>query len=105
MGDLVLTCDGTQSRNFKVGQRIGSGESLETIQASMRMIAEGVKTTKSARQLAKKYNVEMPITEKVYEVLYLNKSPSEALSELMTRSLKAEHQMDYFVRDESNRSN
>jgi glycerol-3-phosphate dehydrogenase (NAD(P)+) len=101
MGDLVLTCDGTQSRNFQVGQRIGSGETLEQIQASMRMVAEGVRTTKSARQLAHKCNVEMPITEKVYEVLYQNKSPKEALKELMTRSLKAEHQMDYFGHDES----
>ncbi len=95
MGDLVLTCDGTQSRNFKVGLRIGQGESLTEIQNSMRMVAEGVKTTVSVRALAKKYGVEMPITEQIYQVLHHNKPPKLALKELMTRSLKSEHQIDY----------
>ncbi|MBN1878728.1 NAD(P)-dependent glycerol-3-phosphate dehydrogenase [bacterium] len=94
MGDLVLTCDGTDSRNFQVGHRIGKGETLDAIQKSMRMIAEGVKTTLSARELANRYDVEMPITEQVYQTLYHEKSPRQAVLDLMTRSLKSEHQID-----------
>ncbi|MBN1354847.1 NAD(P)-dependent glycerol-3-phosphate dehydrogenase [bacterium] len=101
MGDLILTCDGTRSRNFLVGKRIGEGEPLRAIQESMRMVAEGVKTTLSARQLAQKYNIEMPITEKVYEVLYHEKSPHSAIEELMTRKLKFELYMDNLIRDDS----
>ncbi len=95
MGDLVLTCDGTQSRNYLVGLRIGSGETLTTIQQSMRMVAEGVRTTASVSELARKLNIEMPITDQVYEVLYHDKSPRQALQDLMSRSLKLEHQMNY----------
>jgi glycerol-3-phosphate dehydrogenase (NAD(P)+) len=94
MGDLVLTCDGTQSRNFKVGYRIGAGESLKQIQSTMRMVAEGVRTTVAVRELAYKYNVEMPITEQIYQVLYHEKTPKQALEALMSRSLKREHQLD-----------
>lgn len=94
IGDLVLTCDGTDSRNFRVGYRIGKGETLQAIQQSMRMIAEGVKTTRSARELAMQHNVEMPITEQVYQTLYHEKSPRQAVLDLMTRSLKSEHQID-----------
>lgn len=94
MGDLVLTCDGTESRNFQVGYRIGRGETLETIQKSMRMIAEGVKTTLSVRELAGRHHVEMPITDQVYQTLYHGKSPRQAVMDLMTRSLKSEHQID-----------
>ncbi len=94
MGDLVLTCDGTESRNFKVGYRIGRGDSLQQIQDSMRMVAEGVKTTHSVWELARKYDVEMPITEQVYQVIYHNKCPRTAIRDLMSRSLKSEHQMD-----------
>lgn len=94
MGDLVLTCDGTESRNFKVGYRIGQGETLDAIQKSMRMVAEGVKTTLSVRELARRHGVEMPITEQVYRTLYHGKSPRQAVEELMTRTLKSEHQTD-----------
>jgi glycerol-3-phosphate dehydrogenase (NAD(P)+) len=94
MGDLVLTCDGTDSRNFKVGYRIGRGETLNDIQSSMRMIAEGVKTTKSARELSHRHNVEMPITEQVYQTLYHEKPPRQAVMDLMTRRLKSEHHID-----------
>jgi len=94
MGDLVLTCDGTESRNFQVGYRIGQGESLSSIQKNMRMVAEGVKTTLSVIELAKKHNVEMPIAQQVYETLYNRKSPRQAVMDLMTRTLKSEHQTD-----------
>jgi len=90
IGDLVLTCTGTLSRNYTVGFRLGRGETLENILSSMRMIAEGVATSESAFELAKKHNVEMPIVEQIYLVIKENKKPSAAVRELMTRSPKSE---------------
>lgn len=90
MGDLVLTCTGDLSRNRQVGLRIGKGETMEEIQKSMRMVAEGVPTTESAYELAKQKNVEMPITSALYEVLYEGKEPKAAYRDLMGRSLKFE---------------
>lgn len=90
MGDLVLTCTGGLSRNRKVGIRIAEGETLESIVSGMRMVAEGIKTSRAALELAKKYDVDMPITEKVVDVLYEGKSPDKAIYELMTRELKTE---------------
>lgn len=90
MGDLVLTCTGDLSRNRSVGIRLGQGMRLEQILAEMRMVAEGVKTTESAWNLARRLGVEMPITEQVYRVLYEDKPAREAVIELMTRDLKAE---------------
>ncbi|RNC67678.1 MAG: NAD(P)-dependent glycerol-3-phosphate dehydrogenase [Desulfuromonadales bacterium] len=90
MGDLVLTCTGDLSRNRTVGMKLGQGMSLSSILGEMRMVAEGVKTAESAWRLAGKVGVEMPITEKVYRVLYEDKPAREAVLELMTRDLKAE---------------
>ena len=90
MGDLVLTCTGDLSRNRSVGIKLGEGQGLAEILGEMRMVAEGVKTTESAYNLARRMNVEMPITEKVYQVLYDGKPAREAVLELMTRDLKAE---------------
>ena len=90
MGDLVLTCTGDLSRNRQVGLRIGKGETMEEIQKSMRMVAEGVPTTESAYELARQKNVEMPITSALYEVLYEGKEPRAAYRDLMGRSLKFE---------------
>lgn len=90
MGDLVLTCTGNLSRNRSVGLRLGKGEKLSTILDSMRMVAEGVPTTRSAYELIKKQQIEMPITEAVYSILYEDKNPSDAISELMKRRLKFE---------------
>ncbi|MBU5638779.1 NAD(P)H-dependent glycerol-3-phosphate dehydrogenase [Geomonas sp. Red69] len=90
MGDLVLTCTGDLSRNRSVGIQIGQGRRLDEILGEMRMVAEGVKTTESAYNLAKKLGVEMPIIEKMYQMLYQNKPAREAVLELMTRNLKAE---------------
>jgi hypothetical protein len=73
MGDLILTCFGKLSRNRYVGFHLGKGESIEEITSRMRMVAEGVGTTWSAYQLAKKEQVEMPIVEKVYEIIYRKK--------------------------------
>jgi glycerol-3-phosphate dehydrogenase (NAD(P)+) len=90
LGDLVLTCSSDLSRNRTVGVRLGRGETLEEILASMRMVAEGVRTTKAARQLARAYDVEMPIVEEVHHILFEGKSPERATADLMLRSPKPE---------------
>jgi glycerol-3-phosphate dehydrogenase (NAD(P)+) len=90
MGDLVLTCTGGLSRNRQVGLKLGQGQKLEEILASMRMVAEGVRTTRSVYGLGREYNIELPITEQVYKVLYEDKDPQAAVQELMQRSLKDE---------------
>jgi glycerol-3-phosphate dehydrogenase (NAD(P)+) len=90
LGDLVLTCTGKSSRNHTVGFRLGRGEKLDDILSSMNMVAEGVRTTKAVHSLTKKYNLEMPICDQVYRILYENKPPKTAVLELMTRGLKGE---------------
>ena len=91
MGDLVLTCTGALSRNRSVGVELGKGKSLDVILSETRSVAEGVKTSKAARELAAKHGIEMPITTEVYSVLHEGQSPKVAIQRLMTRSLKAEH--------------
>jgi glycerol-3-phosphate dehydrogenase (NAD(P)+) len=90
MGDLILTCTGEQSRNHYVGSEMGKGRSLRAILSRMQMVAEGVRTTLSARHLARRENIEMPISDEVYQVLYRNKSPRKAIEDLMSRALKIE---------------
>ena len=90
MGDLIVTCMSKHSRNRYVGEQIGKGRTLSDILDEMVMVAEGVKTTKSAYQLSKKYNIDMPITEQVYKILFENKNTSDALKELMQRDPKKE---------------
>jgi glycerol-3-phosphate dehydrogenase (NAD(P)+) len=90
IGDLVTTCLSKHSRNRYVGDRIGGGKRLEEVLSEMSMVAEGVETTRSARDLAMKSNVEMPITFEVYKVLFENKSPRKAISDLMARDQKRE---------------
>lgn len=90
MGDLVLTCTGDLSRNRTVGMQLGEGKKLKEILDGMHMVAEGVKTTESTYHLAQKLGVEMPITEQVYQVLYQDKTPHQAMMDLMSRGLKAE---------------
>lgn len=90
MGDLVLTCTGDLSRNRTVGIKLGQGIPLETIMAEMRMVAEGVKSAESVNALAGQLGVEMPITQKVYEILYGHKPARQAVLELMSRDLKPE---------------
>lgn len=90
MGDLVLTCTGGLSRNRSLGTRLGKGEKLDDIMKGTKTVAEGVKTTKAARDLAKKYHMHMPIVEQVYHILYDGKDPKQALNDLMARDLKAE---------------
>jgi glycerol-3-phosphate dehydrogenase (NAD(P)+) len=90
MGDLVLTCTGDLSRNRSVGIELGKGRLLKEILAGMNMVAEGVKTTLSAYQLAQKLGVDVPIIEQTYHILYQNKDPRQAVTDLMQRDLKAE---------------
>ncbi|UCG37878.1 MAG: NAD(P)-dependent glycerol-3-phosphate dehydrogenase [bacterium] len=91
VGDLVLTCTGDLSRNRTLGMRIGRGESLSSITASTPMVAEGVRTTRSAVGLARREGVEMPITEEIHKVLFDKGDPMEALRSLMSRSPKEEN--------------
>jgi len=93
MGDLVLTCTGSLSRNLKVGRELGKGKSIEEITSSMNMVAEGVKTAISVKQLVSKMGIEMPISEKVYEIIYEGKNPKTGVKELMTRTLKSEKEI------------
>jgi len=90
MGDLVLTCTGDLSRNRSVGIALGQGKTLDEILNGMNMVAEGVKTTLSAYQLAAKVGVEVPITEQMYKILYQQKDPRQAVTDLLSRNLKAE---------------
>ncbi|MBI4953808.1 MAG: NAD(P)-dependent glycerol-3-phosphate dehydrogenase [Myxococcales bacterium] len=90
MGDLVLTCTGSLSRNRTVGCELGRGKRLAEILAALGHVAEGVKTTKSAHDLGKKLGVELPITNEVYRVLYEDKTARQAVIDLMTRPLKSE---------------
>jgi glycerol-3-phosphate dehydrogenase (NAD(P)+) len=90
LGDLVLTCTGSLSRNRFVGQELGRGRPLVAIVGSMQEVAEGVKTTRAVKQLAEQLNVEMPITNEVHAVLYEGKTAKDAAEELMTRPLRGE---------------
>jgi glycerol-3-phosphate dehydrogenase (NAD(P)+) len=90
LGDLVLTCTGDLSRNRAVGVELARGRGLEEIVNSMKMVAEGVKTTDAAVDLAERYSVEMPIAGQMHQMLHSGTSPQEAIRRLMERSLKGE---------------
>ncbi len=93
MGDLVLTCTGGLSRNRTLGQRLGRGESLESILGSQREVVEGVRTTPAAAKLAEDYGVVMPITDAMTRLLTGEVDPKTALRELMTRELRVEAEL------------
>jgi glycerol-3-phosphate dehydrogenase (NAD(P)+) len=90
MGDLVLTCTGELSRNRSLGLRLGRGENLEDVLAGMTQVAEGVRNTLAVDDLARSLGVEMPITRQMRCLLFEDKSPHEAMVDLMTRQLKHE---------------
>ena len=90
LGDLIATCASPLSRNHYVGYELGRGRSLAEIQASMTSVAEGVTTTRAARDLARRYGVEMPIVEQVYAVLFEGKSPHAAVDDLLARAARDE---------------
>jgi glycerol-3-phosphate dehydrogenase (NAD(P)+) len=90
LGDLVLTCNGALSRNRTVGMELAAGRKLDEIVGSMRMVAEGIETTKATVELARRHGVEMPIGEQMYAMLYEARAPGEAIRQLMERTLKGE---------------
>jgi len=90
MGDLIVTCFSRHSRNRGLGERLGRGESLATITAAMSGIAEGVPTTRSAFECARRANVSTPIIDQVYAMLFEGKAPRTVLLELMSRDPRPE---------------
>lgn len=90
MGDLIVTCMSRHSRNRFVGEKVGAGIKLKEVLASMDMVAEGVETSRSAKQLAEKTNTETPIINEVYKILFEDKDPVKATNDLMTRDMKTE---------------
>ena len=90
MGDLIVTCMSKHSRNRFVGEQIGTGKKLKQVLKEMTMVAEGVMTSKSASQLSKKMKIDTPITNEVYNILFKDKDPLKATTDLMTRSMKME---------------
>jgi glycerol-3-phosphate dehydrogenase (NAD(P)+) len=90
MGDLIVTCMSRHSRNRYVGEQIGKGKKLKEVLKSMEQVAEGVETTRSAKQLAAKIEIETPITNEVYKILFEDKDPVKATTDLMTRDMKTE---------------
>lgn len=90
LGDLVLTCTGDLSRNRTVGLKLGQGKKLSVILKEMEMVAEGVKTTQSVHELVLRLNVDMPILQQVYLILYENKDCAAAVMDLLTREMKIE---------------
>jgi len=90
IGDLVLTCTARMSRNYHVGYELGKGRRLAEVLAETPMVAEGVTTTVSVRDLSCREEVEMPISTEVYRILYENKSPKRSIGDLMLRTLKGE---------------
>lgn len=85
IGDLIVTCTSVHSRNWRAGNLLGQGKSLEEVLTNMGMVVEGVRTTKAAYQLAKKYDVDMPITSALYDVLFNGKNAKDAADILMAR--------------------
>jgi glycerol-3-phosphate dehydrogenase (NAD(P)+) len=90
LGDLVLTCQSDLSRNRTVGRGLAAGKALDDIQREIGQVAEGVRNARSARELAKRLGVEMPITETVYRVLYEGVAPKDAVTQIMMRETKPE---------------
>jgi glycerol-3-phosphate dehydrogenase (NAD(P)+) len=89
-GDLIATCFSQHSRNRRVGEKLGSGQTLEEIRAGTHTVAEGIPTTESAYECARKLNIETPIIDQIYSILYEGKRPDQAMQELLARDQKAE---------------
>lgn len=91
VGDLVLTCTSTLSRNYTTGKQLSEGMTMDEIRASSKAVAEGVFTALAIHQMAAKLGVDMPICEQVYKCIYENMPIKEALGNLQSRPLRAEH--------------
>lgn len=94
MGDLIVTCTSVHSRNWRAGNLLGQGKSLQDVLDDMGMVVEGVRTTKAAYQLSKQHDIEMPITAALYAVLFEGLSPREGVDQLMLRTKK--HELEDF---------
>lgn len=92
IGDLMVTCFSSSSRNHQVGFRLGQGESLQAIRASMTMVAEGIPTTASAASCARRLGIETPIIDQIDALLHERKSPAQAMKDLLARQLRAEEE-------------
>ncbi|MED4400719.1 NAD(P)H-dependent glycerol-3-phosphate dehydrogenase [Metabacillus fastidiosus] len=103
IGDLIVTCTSVHSRNWRAGNLLGKGQNLDEVLNNMGMVVEGVRTTKAAYQLAEKYDVQMPITEALYNVLFNGKKAKEVVDSLMAR-VKT-HEMEDLVNIMENRVN
>jgi glycerol-3-phosphate dehydrogenase (NAD(P)+) len=90
MGDLIVTCASKHSRNRFVGEELGKGKTMDEIMNEMFMVAEGVPTIQAVEEMAKEKNIQMPIIEALYQVVYKNHKPVELAKLLMERDLKTE---------------
>lgn len=102
IGDLIVTCTSVHSRNWRAGNLLGKGKTLDEVLDNMGMVVEGVRTTKAAYQLAKEYNVNMPITAALYDVLFNGKNAKDAVDVLMARGKTHEMEDLVNVLDERN---
>ena len=91
IGDLIVTATSTHSRNNRAGKLIGKGMSVEEASQEIKMVVEGIPTTKAVYDLAKKRNIDLPITTELYKVLFMGKSAHQSVSDLMNRDLKNEY--------------
>lgn len=96
VGDLILTCTGSLSRNHTVGFKLGEGKKIDDILKEMRMVAEGIKTAKSVYFLGQKLGIEIPICNEIYNVIYNDAKPYKSVNKLMTRELKREIDTDLY---------
>ena len=99
IGDLIVTCTSVHSRNWRAGNMLGKGQKLDEVLENMGMVVEGVRTTKAAYRLAQKYQVNMPITEALYEVLFNGEEVKKAVDTLMNRTKTNEMEELYHVMD------
>ncbi|WP_110927602.1 NAD(P)H-dependent glycerol-3-phosphate dehydrogenase [Bacillus massiliglaciei] len=99
IGDLIVTCTSVHSRNWRAGNMLGKGKNLDEVLDNMGMVVEGVRTTKAAYQLAKKYEVNMPIAESLYDVLFNGQEVKQAVDQLMTRMKTSEMEELFNIMD------
>jgi len=97
IGDLITTCSSPLSRNYQVGYCLGQGKKLDDILNELGAVAEGVKTTKAVCELAKKLNMEAPVSEVIYEAVYTNITPEAVVNKLMNRQLKGEDSYQFLL--------
>ncbi|NRD80584.1 NAD(P)H-dependent glycerol-3-phosphate dehydrogenase [Bacillus sp. BRMEA1] len=102
IGDLIVTCTSIHSRNWRAGNMLGKGKTLDDVLDNMGMVVEGVRTTKAGYQLAEKYDVNMPITCVLYDVLFNGKNAKDAVDELMARGRTNEMRELVNILDERN---